>query len=44
MALGAVLAWGFVRGPEEEGADPAVAGAPAPAQLADHAHHRRFHL
>ena len=33
MALGAGLAWGFVRGPEEEGADPAVAGAPAPSQL-----------
>jgi EmrB/QacA subfamily drug resistance transporter len=44
MALGAVLAWGFVRGPEEEGADPAVAGVPAPSQLHDHAHHRRFHL
>jgi DHA2 family methylenomycin A resistance protein-like MFS transporter len=43
-ALGAVLTWGFVRGPEEEGPDPAVAGRPAPAQLQHHAHHRRFHL
>ena len=44
MALGTVVAWGFVRGPEEEGADPAVAGTPAASQLHDHAHHRRFHL
>jgi predicted MFS family arabinose efflux permease len=44
MGLGAVLAWGYVRGPEEEGADPAVAGDPAPVDLPHHAHHRRFHL
>jgi EmrB/QacA subfamily drug resistance transporter len=44
MALGAILAWGYVRGPEEEGPDPAVAGTPAPVNLRDHAHHRRFHL
>jgi predicted MFS family arabinose efflux permease len=44
VALGAVLTWGFVRGPEEEGPDPAVAGRPAPAQLHHHRHHRRFHL
>jgi EmrB/QacA subfamily drug resistance transporter len=42
--LGTVLTWGFVRGPEEEGPDPAVAGRPAPADLQHHAHHRRFHL
>jgi EmrB/QacA subfamily drug resistance transporter len=44
VALGAVLTWGFVRGPAEEGPDPAVAGRPAPAQLHHHRHHRRFHL
>ena len=44
LGVGAVLAWGFVRGPEEEGPDPAVAGKPAPVTLHDHAHHRRFHL
>jgi MFS family permease len=43
-AVGAALAWGFVRSPGEEGADPAVAGEPAPAELQHHAHHRRFHL
>jgi EmrB/QacA subfamily drug resistance transporter len=43
-ALGAVLTWAFVRGPEEEGPDPAVAGRPASAQLQHHRHHRRFHL
>ena len=43
-AIGTVFTWGFVRGPEEEGPDPAVAGRPAPAQLQHHAHHRRFHL
>lgn len=43
-ALGAILAWGFVRSPAEEGADPAVAGEPAPVDLRHHAHHRRFHL
>jgi MFS family permease len=42
--LGAILAWGFVRSPGEEGRDPAVAGEPAPAGLRHHAHHRRFHL
>jgi EmrB/QacA subfamily drug resistance transporter len=42
--LGTVLTWGFVRGPEEEGPDPAVAGRPAPADLQHHAHHHRFHL
>lgn len=44
LGVGTILAWGFVRGPEEEGPDPAVAGEPAPATLHDHAHHRRFHL
>ncbi|HTT93937.1 MAG TPA: DHA2 family efflux MFS transporter permease subunit [Solirubrobacterales bacterium] len=44
MGLGAILAWGYVRGPAEAGPDPAVAGAPAPVSLHDHAHHRRFHL
>jgi EmrB/QacA subfamily drug resistance transporter len=44
MALGAALTWAFVRGPEEEGRDPAVAGEPAPATLHHHRHHRRFHL
>ncbi len=44
LGVGALLTWGFVRGPEEEGPDPAVAGEPAPATLHDHAHHRRFHL
>ena len=44
MALGAVLAWGYVRGPEEEGADPVVAGNPVPETLHHHVHHRRFHL
>jgi EmrB/QacA subfamily drug resistance transporter len=42
--VGAVLTWAFVRGPEEEGPDPAVAGDPAPAELRHHVHHRRFHL
>ena len=44
MALGAILAWGYVRGPEEDGLDPAVAGDPAPVTLRHHLHHRRFHL
>ncbi|HEY2478087.1 MAG TPA: MFS transporter [Solirubrobacterales bacterium] len=44
LALGAILTWTFVRGPEEEGADPAVAGEPEPATLHHHRHHRRFHL
>ncbi|MBS1884991.1 MAG: MFS transporter [Actinobacteria bacterium] len=44
LGVGAVLTWGFVRGPEEEGPDPAVAGEPAPVELQHHAHHRRFHL
>jgi EmrB/QacA subfamily drug resistance transporter len=44
VGLGAVLTWAFVRGPQEEGPDPAVAGEPAPATLHHHAHHRRFHL
>jgi EmrB/QacA subfamily drug resistance transporter len=44
MALGAVLAWGYVRGPEEEGPDPVVVGNPAPETLRHHLHHRRFHL
>ncbi|MBN9623474.1 MAG: hypothetical protein J0H06_11065, partial [Actinobacteria bacterium] len=43
-ALGAILTWGFVRSPAEEGSDPAVAGEPAPVDLQHHAHHRRFHL
>jgi EmrB/QacA subfamily drug resistance transporter len=44
MALGAVLAWGYVRGPQEEGSDPVVVGNPAPEALRHHLHHRRFHL
>lgn len=44
MALGSVLAWGYVRGPQEEGADPVVVGNPAPEALHHHLHHRRFHL
>jgi EmrB/QacA subfamily drug resistance transporter len=44
MALGAILAWGYVRGPEEEGPDPLVVGKPAPETLRHHLHHRRFHL
>jgi EmrB/QacA subfamily drug resistance transporter len=44
MAVGAILTWAFVRGPEEEGPDPAVAGEPGPAALQHHLHHRRFHL
>jgi EmrB/QacA subfamily drug resistance transporter len=44
VALGAILTWTFVRGPEEEGPDPAVAGEPGPASLHHHLHHRRFHL
>jgi EmrB/QacA subfamily drug resistance transporter len=44
VALGAILTWAFVRGPAEEGADPAVAGEPDPAMLHHHRHHRRFHL
>ncbi len=44
MALGTVLAWGYVRGPQEEGPDPLVVGNPAPEALRHHLHHRRFHL
>jgi EmrB/QacA subfamily drug resistance transporter len=44
MVLGAILAWGYVRGPEEEGPDPVVVGNPAPETLHHHRHHRRFHL
>jgi hypothetical protein len=44
VAVGAILTWAFVRGPEEEGRDPAVAGEPDPATLHHHRHHRRFHL
>jgi EmrB/QacA subfamily drug resistance transporter len=44
VAVGAILTWAFVRGPEEEGEDPAVAGQPDPAGLQHHLHHRRFHL
>jgi EmrB/QacA subfamily drug resistance transporter len=43
-AVGAILTWGFVRSPDEAGADPAIAGEPAPVDLQHHAHHRRFHL
>jgi EmrB/QacA subfamily drug resistance transporter len=42
--LGAVLTWAFVRGPAEEGPDPAMAGEPAAEALQHHLHHRRFHL
>jgi EmrB/QacA subfamily drug resistance transporter len=44
VAVGAIITWAFVRGPEEEGPDPAVAGEPGPAALHHHLHHRRFHL
>jgi MFS family permease len=44
MVIGAVLAWGYVRGPQEEGPDPVVVGNPAPETLHHHRHHRRFHL
>jgi EmrB/QacA subfamily drug resistance transporter len=44
MALGAILAWGYVRGPQENGPDPLVVGNPAPEALRHHLHHRRFHL
>jgi MFS family permease len=44
VAIGAILTWAFVRGPEEEGHDPAVAGEPVPGALHHHLHHRRFHL
>jgi EmrB/QacA subfamily drug resistance transporter len=44
VAVGAILTWAFVRGPDEDGADPAVAGEPDPATLLHHLHHRRFHL
>ena len=43
-AIGTVLTWAFVRDPEPPGPDPAVAGDPAPGELANHRHHRRFHL
>jgi EmrB/QacA subfamily drug resistance transporter len=43
-AAGAALTWAFVRAPDREGPDPAVAGDPPPAQLRHHTHHRRFHL
>jgi EmrB/QacA subfamily drug resistance transporter len=44
VGVGAILTWSFVRGPEEEGRDPAMAGEPAPEALHHHLHHRRFHL
>jgi EmrB/QacA subfamily drug resistance transporter len=44
LAVGTILTWAFVRGPAEEGPDPAVAGDPGPAALHHHLHHRRFHL
>jgi EmrB/QacA subfamily drug resistance transporter len=44
VALGVMLTWAFVRGPEQEGRDPAVAGEPDLATLHHHRHHRRFHL
>jgi EmrB/QacA subfamily drug resistance transporter len=43
-AVGAGLAWTFVRDPEPPGPDPAVAGDPPLEQLQHHRHHRRFHL
>ncbi len=43
-ALGACLAWAYVRDPERPGPDPAVAGEPAPDELRHHRHHRRFHF
>lgn len=43
-AVGAALAWAFVRDPERPGPDPAVAGDPPLEQLRHHRHHRRFHL
>jgi EmrB/QacA subfamily drug resistance transporter len=44
VGVGAILTWAFVRGPDREGPDPAVAGEPGPADLHHHLHHRRFHL
>jgi EmrB/QacA subfamily drug resistance transporter len=44
MAVGAILTWAFVRGPSEEGPDPAIAGEPPPETLHHHLHHRRLHL
>jgi EmrB/QacA subfamily drug resistance transporter len=44
MAIGTALTWIFVRGPDDPGPDPAVAGDPDPADLQHHTHHRRFHL
>lgn len=43
-AIGAALTWAYVRDPEQPGADPSVAGEPAPNELRHHQHHRRFHL
>jgi MFS family permease len=43
-AVGAVLTWAFVRDPELQGSDPAVAGDPPEVELRHHRHHRRFHL
>lgn len=43
-ALGAALAWAFVRDVEPVGEDPAVAGDPSPGELRHHRHHRSFHL
>ncbi len=43
-AVGAALAWAFVRDPDPTGPDLAVAGDPPPEQLRHHRHHRRFHL
>jgi hypothetical protein len=44
LSIGAILTWIFVRGPDEPGPDPAVAGEPEPHELQHHQHHRRFHL
>jgi EmrB/QacA subfamily drug resistance transporter len=43
-AVGVALTWAFVRDPQPQGPDPAVAGEPPPAELRHHNHHRRFHL
>ena len=44
LSVGAILTWIYVRGPDEPGPDPAVAGDPPPQDLQHHQHHRRFHL
>jgi EmrB/QacA subfamily drug resistance transporter len=44
VAAGTLLTWLFVRSAPDPGADPTVAGSPAPQEVRHHLHHRRFHL